>query len=134
MDNKTIKKLISSAKEASKYSYSPYSNYKVGAALLTKSGKIFTGTNIENSSFPAGICAERVAIFNTISKGIKDFEAMAIYARGKNFPFPCGICRQVIAEFCSELSIIIAKSEYDFVIKNITELLPSVFEFHPTNR
>ncbi|MBC8313118.1 MAG: cytidine deaminase [Candidatus Cloacimonetes bacterium] len=130
MDDITIKKLISAAKNASKNSYSPYSNFKVGTALLTKSGKIFQGTNVENASFPAGICAERVAVFGAISKGIKDFEALAIYAEGKKFPFPCGICRQVIAEFCSNLPIIIAKNETDFVIKNISDLLPSVFKFN----
>lgn len=128
MENKIIKRLISFAKEASKFSYSPYSNYKVGAALLTKSGKIFTGTNIENASFPAGMCAERVAIFKAISEGFKDFAALAIYAQGKLFPYPCGICRQVIAEFSKDLPIISAKSENKYVIKNISELLPSVFE------
>lgn len=129
MDDKTIQKLISSAKGAAKNSYSPYSNYKVGAALLTKSGKIFTGTNIENASFPAGMCAERVAIFKSVSEGLKDFEALAIYAEGKNYPYPCGICRQVIVEFCKDLQIIIAKSEKDFVIKSISDLLPSAFRF-----
>ncbi len=129
INEKTILKLISAAKEASQNSYSPYSNYKVGAALLTKSGKIFTGTNIENASFPAGMCAERVAIFKAVSEGLKDFEALAIYAEGKNYPFPCGICRQVIVEFCKDLPIIIAKSEKDFIIKNISELQPSIFEF-----
>ena len=129
MNKKIIQKLISSAKKASQNSYSPYSNYKVGAALLTKSGKIFTGTNIENASFPAGMCAERVAIFKAISEGFKDFEALAIYAQGKHFPYPCGICRQVIAEFSTDLPIIIAKSEDKFTITNISDLLPFVFEF-----
>lgn len=128
MDRKIIQELILFAKKASKNSYSPYSNYKVGAALLTKSGKIFAGTNIENASFPAGMCAERVAMFKAISEGYKDFKALAIYAQGKHFPFPCGICRQVIAEFSTDLPIIIAKSENKYVIKNISDLLPSVFE------
>lgn len=129
MNKKIIQKLISSAKEASQNSYTPYSNYKVGAALLTKSGKIFTGTNIENASFPAGVCAERVAIFKALSEGFKDFEALAIYAEGKNYPFPCGICRQVIVEFSTDLPIIIAKSVDKFTITNISDLLPFVFEF-----
>lgn len=129
MNEKIIQKLISIAKSSTQHSYSAYSNYKVGAALLTKSGKVFTGTNIENASFPAGMCAERVAIFKAISEGYKDFKALAIYTEGKNYPFPCGICRQVIAEFSKDLQIIIAKSEKDFVIKNISELLPSAFRF-----
>lgn len=124
-----IKELMKAAKEASARSYSPYSRYKVGAALLTKNGKIHTGTNIENASFPAGMCAERVALFEAIKNGDDQFEALAIYAEGENFPFPCGICRQVIAEFTSDLKIIIAKSEDDYVIKNISELLPDTFEF-----
>ncbi|MEA3475698.1 MAG: cytidine deaminase [Candidatus Cloacimonadota bacterium] len=129
MDRKIIQELILSAKKVSQNSYSPYSNYKVGAALLTKSGKILTGTNIENASFPAGICAERVAIFKAISEGFKDFKALAIYAEGKHLPYPCGICRQVIAEFSKDLPIVIAKSEKEYMIKNISELLPSSFSF-----
>jgi len=124
-----IKKLINAAKEASARSYSPYSKYKVGAALLTKDGNIYTGTNIENASFPAGMCAERVALFEAIKNGDDQFEALAIYAEGDNFPFPCGICRQVISEFTRDLNIIIARSENDYVIKNISELLPDTFEF-----
>jgi len=124
-----IKKLIKAAKEASEHSYSPYSKYKVGAALLTRNGKIYTGTNIENASFPAGMCAERVALFDAVKNGEKEFEALAIYAEGENFPFPCGICRQVISEFTRDIQIIIAKSEDEYVVKNISELLPDSFEF-----
>jgi len=124
-----IKELIKAAKEASARSYSPYSKYKVGAALLTKDGKIYTGTNIENASFPAGMCAERVALFDAIKNGDTQFEALAIYAEGDNFPFPCGICRQVISEFTRDIKIIIARNEDDYVVKNISELLPDTFEF-----
>lgn len=124
-----IKKLIKAAKGASKHSYSPYSKYKVGAALLTTIGKIYTGTNVENASFPAGMCAERVALFDAVKNGEKEFEALAIYAEGENFPFPCGICRQVISEFTRDIQVIIAKSEDEYVVKNISELLPDMFEF-----
>jgi len=124
-----IKKLIKAAKRASKHSYSPYSKYKVGAALLTTNGKIYTGTNVENASFPAGMCAERVALFDAVKNGEKEFEALAIYAEGENFPFPCGICRQVISEFTRDIQVIIAKSEDEYVVKNISELLPDMFEF-----
>jgi len=124
-----INKLIIMAKEASENSYSPYSHYKVGAALLTKNGKIYTGTNVENASFPASMCAERVALFDAVKDGEKEFEALAIYAEGDNFPFPCGICRQVISEFTRDIKVIIAKSEDEYVVKNISELLPDIFEF-----
>ena len=130
MNEKTIQKLISLAKNTTQHSYSPNSNYKVGAVLLTKSGNIFSGTNIENASFPAGMCAERVAIFKAISEGYKDFKTLTIYAEGKHFPYPCGICRQVIVEFTTDLPIIIAKSQKEYVIKNISELLPSAFELN----
>jgi len=129
-----IKKLIKAAKEASTHSYSPYSKYKVGAALLTQNGKIYTGTNVENASFPAGMCAERVALFDAVKNGEKDFEALAIFAEGENFPFPCGICRQVISEFTRDIQVIIAKSEDEYVVKNISELLPDIFEFTAEKR
>jgi cytidine deaminase len=124
-----IKKLIKAAKEASTHSYSPYSKYKVGAALLTKDGKIYTGTNVENASFPAGMCAERVALFDAVKNGEQEFEALAIFAEGENFPFPCGICRQVVSEFTRDIQVIIAKNEDEYVVKNISELLPDMFEF-----
>ena len=124
-----IKELIKAAKEASTRSYSPYSKYKVGAALLTKNGKIYTGTNIENASFPAGMCAERVALFDAVKNGDTELESLVIYAEGDNFPFPCGICRQVVSEFTRDIKIIIAKSEDEYVVKNISELLPDTFEF-----
>jgi len=124
-----IKELIKAAKGASEHSYSPYSNYKVGAALLTKSGKTYIGTNVENASFPAGVCAERVAIFDAIKKGDKNFEALAIYADGQHYPYPCGICRQVMAEFSKDLKVIVARNENDYVEKTISELLPDMFEF-----
>lgn len=129
MDKKTVQELILYAKEASLNSYSPYSNYKVGAAVLAKSGNRFTGANIENASYPASVCAERVALFKAISEGFTEFEALAIYAEGEYLPFPCGICRQVIREFTDDLPIIIAKSEKEYVVKNIAELLPLAFKF-----
>jgi len=124
-----IKDLIIRAKEASEKSYSPYSTYKVGASLVTSDGEIFTGTNVENASFPAGVCAERVAIFESVKQGKKNFEALAIYAEGEHYPFPCGICRQVMSEFSHDMKIIVARNEYDYVVKTISELLPDMFKF-----
>ncbi|MBS3741011.1 MAG: cytidine deaminase [Candidatus Cloacimonetes bacterium] len=121
------KKLIKAAKEVSKNAYSPYSKFKVGAALLTSSGNIYTGTNIENSSYPAGVCAERVAIFKAITNGENKFDMLAIYSHSDKLFYPCGICRQVIAEFARNLPIIVAKEEDNYIKTNIKDLLPQAF-------
>ena len=122
-----MKDLIKKAMEASENSYSPYSNYKVGAALLTKNGKIFTGANIENASYSPTVCAERVAIFKAISEGEKDFSAIAVY--GKGLAYPCGVCRQVLSEFCKEdFKILIVKDEENYIEHTLGELLPKSFK------
>ena len=98
------KELIALAKRARKASYSPYSGFSVGAALLTKSGKIFTGCNIENATFSPTICAERTAFAKAISEGEREFEAVAIVGgkdRDDEICYPCGVCRQFMSEFCS---------------------------------
>ncbi|MCX8095238.1 MAG: cytidine deaminase [Caldisericia bacterium] len=126
-EKKKIQKLIELAKEASFKAYSPYSKYRVGASLLTKSGKIYTGCNIENASFGATVCAERVAIFKAISEGENDFEMIAIYINDKNqIPSPCGICRQVMMEFSPNLILILA-NENEHKIYKLEELLPYPF-------
>ena len=121
------KKLIKAAKKVSENSYSPYSKYKIGAALLTDSGKIYTGTNVENSSYPAGVCAERVAIFKAAAAGEKKFKMLAIYSQTKKLFFPCGICRQVISEFSQNLPVIIMNKDEETVHTNIKDLLPNAF-------
>ena len=120
-------KLIELAFEAQKNSYSPYSNFAVGACLLTKSGKVFCGTNIENASYPAGICAERVAVCKAISEGEKKFEAIAITCSGNVYPYPCGICRQFLSEF-GNFKVIVAKSKDECKEFMLSDLLPSAFE------
>lgn len=125
--------LIKLAIEASKNSYSKYSNFKVGAALLAKNGKTYLGTNIENASYPATICAERVAITKAISEGEKEFEKIAIVG-GENGDFsefctPCGICRQVISEFCeNDFKFILGNDELEYKEYTLEELLPLKFE------
>lgn len=126
MDKKIIKNLINKAYEASKNSYSPYSSYQVGSALLIETGEVFTGTNIENSSYGATICAERVAISNAVSNGFKNFKAIAIYS--KDGGMPCGICLQVISEFSPDIEVIIANSLNDYKIYKFSELLPHTFK------
>jgi cytidine deaminase len=102
-------KLIEAACAARQFSYSPYSHYPVGAALLTSSGKLYTGTNIENAAFPLCNCAERTAIFKAVSEGEKDFRAIAVVTA--NAGSPCGSCRQVMAEFGLEMLVLIADAD-----------------------
>ena len=127
-----LKELCSLALKAREGSYSPYSNIKVGAALLTRSGKIYTGCNIENAAYSPTVCAERVAIFKAVSEGEKEFAAIAI-AGGANempdreFP-PCGVCRQVMAEFCdTDFKVYLVKSETEYTELSLGDLLPYGF-------
>lgn len=130
----TNEELCSLAVNAMSNAYVPYSNYRVGAALLTKSGKIYTGCNIENASYSPTVCAERTAIFKAVSEGEREFVKIAV-AGGKNgeisgeFP-PCGVCRQVMAEFCnSNFEILVVKGENSFTEYKLSEILP--FSFNP---
>ena len=125
----TDNELVAKAKEALENSYSPYSHFAVGAALLSTDGQVFTGCNIENSSFGATNCAERTAIFKAVSEGVKDFKAIAIVCSGDQPAYPCGICRQVIAEFAKDekIPVIIIKNENDYIVKTFEEILPGVF-------
>ncbi|MEA1975504.1 MAG: cytidine deaminase [Bacillota bacterium] len=117
--------LMEKAKEAKKMAYVPYSNFKVGAALLTISGKVFTGCNVEIASYGATNCAERTAIFKAVSEGEREFKAIAITGDSKT-TYPCGICRQVIVEFGEDIDIILDGKD-GLVITNISELLPHSF-------
>ncbi len=118
--------LLAHAKEAMEKAYAKYSNYKVGAALLTKSGKVYTGCNIENSSYGATICAERVAFVKAISEGEKEFEAIAIVGSGGDFTYPCGICRQFMSEFGLDLKLIFEDGE-NIKMYTLSQLLPEAF-------
>lgn len=119
--------LVKKAFEAQKYAYTPYSSFNVGAALLTKSGKIYTGCNIECASYGGTNCAERTAIFKAVSEGDKDIAAIAVVGAEDEYTFPCGICRQVILEFGKDIKLIIAKSETEYKVFDISELLPHSF-------
>lgn len=127
------KDLIKIAKEQMKNSYSPYSKFSVGAALLCKDGKIFTGCNIENSSFSATICAERVAFSKAVSEGEKKFEKIAIVGGEKgvieNYCYPCGICRQFMSEFCEEnFELIFINKDEKIESLYLKNLLPKSFK------
>lgn len=138
MNQDLINKLCNLAIEATKNSYVPYSNFRVGAALLCKDGSIYTGCNIENSSYGMTCCAERTAIFKAVSEGVKDFEAIAIAAVKDNKaedPTPCGACRQVMSEFCSSDFNIVRVIDFDdnrkvtnYSINTLDSLLPLAFK------
>lgn len=126
LTKKEIDDLILLAKKASEKAYAPYSNFKVGAILLTKSRKIFTGSNIENASFGATVCAERVAIFKAVSEGEKEFEILVVYTNSNKLSYPCGICRQVMTEFSKDLIVIIS-NEKEYKKFTLNEILPYPF-------
>ena len=122
------KELILEALNARKNAYAPYSKFKVGAAVLMENGKIYSGCNIENASFGATNCAERTAIFKAVSDGLKEIKAIVVIGAESTHTYPCGICRQVIAEFSNEqTSVILAKNENDYIVKTLEEILPGAF-------
>ena len=137
MDNAQKEALLKKAKEMLAFSYTPYSNFKVGAALLSKSGKVFGGCNIENAAYGPSNCAERTAFFNAVSSGERQFEAIPIVGGPdgviKDFCPPCGVCRQVMMEFCKPKEFLILLQNASGEIKEFTleELLP--LGFGPAN-
>ena len=133
MEQVMIEKLIDTAIEQLKFSYTPYSNFKVGAALLAKNGEIFTGCNIENASYTPTNCAERTAFFKAVSEGVREFRAICIVG-GKDgklteYTAPCGVCRQVMMEFCDPMTfqIILAVDKERYEIYTLEELMPLGF-------
>ena len=119
--------LIKAAQAAREYAYAPYSGFSVGSALQTRSGRIFTGCNVENASYGLTICAERVALTKAVSEGERDFAALAICAAGA--PAPCGACRQVLHEFSPDLSLVLVDPEDGTRKKvDLSTLLPWAFE------
>jgi len=128
------KELIRQALAARESSWSPYSGFTVGAALLTESGEIYRGCNIENAAYTPSNCAERTAFFKAVSEGERAFSAIAIVGgqKGSNllgYAYPCGVCRQVMMEFCEPQSfqVIVAVSEDDYIIRSLQQLLPEGF-------
>ena len=125
-------KLIDDAEKARKNAYAPYSKFSVGAALLTKNGKIYTGCNIENASFSPTNCAERTAFFKAVSEGEREFEAIAVVGgkegEASGFCTPCGVCRQVMLEFCEQDFKIVLKYTNGEKIYLLSELIPAAFD------
>ncbi len=133
MEEKDIKALINTSLKAREHAYVPYSHFRVGAALLTKDDRIYTGCNIENASYGATNCAERTAFFKAVSEGVTGFKAIAVTG-GKEgeditgYSFPCGICRQVMVEFCDrDFKVIVARSDSDYKCFSLDEVIPHSF-------
>lgn len=133
MEKKQIQKMIDLAIEQLSFAYAPYSGFQVGAALLTKEGKMYTGCNIENAAYSPTNCAERTAFFKAVSEGERQFQAICIVG-GKNgvltdYTAPCGVCRQVMMEFCNpdSFQVILAKDRETYKIFSLRELLPMGF-------
>lgn len=133
MDKKTIEKLIDTALAQLDFSYAPYSGFNVGAALLAKNQAVYTGCNIENAAYTPTNCAERTAFFKAVSEGVRDFEAICIVG-GKNqkatgYTAPCGVCRQVMMEFCNQetFKIILAIDRENYRIYTLEDMLPQGF-------
>ncbi len=126
----TDKELLDLAVKASENAYVPYSHFHVGAALECSDGTVFTGCNVENSSYGATNCAERTAIFKAVSEGHRDFVRIAVYcADGKpeDYSMPCGICRQVMAEFNCDMVLVLGKTDGSYMVTTLREILPHAF-------
>lgn len=121
-------KLIESAINVRENAHAPFSNFKVGASLLTETGEIFTGCNIENATYGLTICAERTAIFKAISEGKKKFKKIAVVADTETLTPPCGACRQIIWEFCGDIEVILANLRGTTKTFQMRELFPNAFD------
>ncbi|XP_026693752.2 cytidine deaminase-like [Ciona intestinalis] len=129
MSKNSPKELLEMAREAKKFAYNPYSKFRVGAALVTKEGRIFTGCNVENVGFTSTICAERTAICKAVSEGYRDFVEIAVTSDLKDeIVTPCGVCRQTLSEFGSNIKVYCSKSDLCFEEFTLKELLPRAFE------
>jgi len=123
----TDRNLIDMAAEVMKNSYSPYSRFKVGAAIECSDGSVFTGCNIENAGYRATICAEASAVAAAVSSGRREFKRIAIISEGSSYCFPCGVCRQMLYEFAPDLELLCARADGRYVSYPLTTLLPMAF-------
>ncbi len=123
----TDRELINLAFEASRKAYAPYSGYRVGAALECEGGAVFLGCNVENASYGATVCAERVAAAKAVSEGRRDFARIAVAASGDDYAMPCGVCRQFLYEFAPDMEVLAARGDGRYVSYRLRELLPKAF-------
>ena len=120
--------LVKSAKDVRERAFAPYSNFKVGSAVITKSGKVFSGCNVESASFGLTVCAERVAIWKAVSEGETEFDSIAVVADTKKLTPPCGGCRQIIWEFCGDVPVTLANLDGYVETVQMKDLLPRAFD------
>ena len=120
--------LISAARTAREHAHAPYSNFRVGAALRAKSGRIFTGCNVENSTYGLTLCAERVAVFKAISEGERGFHAVAVVTDTDSLTPPCGACRQILWEFCGDAEVVLANLKGKIEVYRLSALFPKPFD------
>jgi cytidine deaminase len=119
--------LLKRAEEAKSGAYAPYSRFRVGAALLGKSGRVYTGANVENASYPVACCAERVALFKAVTEGEREFDAIAITSDSNNLTWPCGVCRQALAEFDLQMDVVASNKALENKTMKLEALLPCAF-------
>lgn len=119
--------IIEKAKQAMRKSYSPYSNFKVGACIEGDNGKFYMGCNVESVSYTPTICAERNALTSAVLDGCQSFKRIAVVCSGEDYPFPCGVCRQMLSEFGYDMEVIIVKKSGDVIRRPLNELLPYAF-------
>lgn len=127
LDAKTERSLISKASKAADKAYSPFSKVKVGAAILTSDGRVFSGCNVENSSYGLSICAERTAAVKAVSSGAKSFKAVAVVSNLEGLTYPCGACRQFLSEFGDDILVIVVAKKGKVMRHSLGELLPETF-------
>ncbi len=121
-----MQELVARARDVARHAYNPYSHYAVGAAVRGESGRVYAGCNVENASYGATICAERAAIFAMVAAGERRLHAVAVFAPNEPLAMPCGLCRQVIAEFCAEASVVVA-ADGGALERRFSQLLPEAF-------
>lgn len=134
LDDAVRAKLLEAARRAREAAYAPYSRFKVGAAVLTAAGEVFSGCNIENASLGATVCAERVAIFTAVAAGQRAFTALAVMADTPEPVPPCGLCRQVLAQFSPNCRVLMANTAGRWQLVNLSELFPLAFHLPPLER
>lgn len=127
IDERQIEALVSKAWESRMYAYAPYSQFRVGAAVLTADGRVFTGANVENASYGLSMCAERVAIGSAAAAGARSFVAIAVAGEGERGIVPCGACRQVMAEFSQHAAVVRCLPDGTHTVSSVRELLPDAF-------
>jgi len=123
----TVDELVAAAEEARELAYAPYSGFRVGAALLTGEGRLYTGANVENASYGLTVCAERIAVFKAVTSGERNLEIIALTGSGQGYLYPCGACLQVLAEFAPGLKVIITDEKRQLKVYNLNEMLPRLF-------